>query len=643
MRRFAPLLVVVASISGGAPASTGPSPLDRCASLPAGGDRGACLRQALVDRSPDRADLEVLDRLLEGDPSAVESAAAAATAAAGTSPALRADLLDLRGRALSRLGRPREAAASFESALALDDGTTRLTWCRDGQPLVWTAALDAGNGRLDRAAKALLDAADPQAARPLIAKALPLGSGGDVLAEWKRTARGSAAGLDAPVATALEAPRWFEPVPDVSIPLLDGGKLSLTSLRGKVVLLDFWASWCAPCMEELPKLQALLAELEPEGLAAIAVNGQETVDIARRTTRALRLSMPVGRYDRDLDTAFIVRNLPTAVLIDRQGRVRARWDGFYEGIDKAVRERARALLGADSEAAPVHLGEVLAGAGTLVVSWLRELDGPVGGLAVVPVPGSRPRIAAVSGGAVIALEADGRIVGRFAVPSATGRLRRADLDGDGHAELVGFRPGGGALVFIDLRDGKAVARPSPAPVLDVNLQPAAPPSRPSGTVALATTGGLYLAGASGADPRLVAGTGETEAVDGAGEGTLAALGADGMVRWIGPDGRITGSLEAPPGAFRLVAGPSPSEGAGTAPAAVAAVATGRFIGAGGRQVAAITSSGFLDVVRLDTGAVVFRARWPDLREAIAGDLDGDGRDELVVASGRAIAVLRAAR
>jgi thiol-disulfide isomerase/thioredoxin len=443
----------------------------------------------------------------------------------------------------------------------------------------------------------------------------------------------------------LEAPAWFEPLPEVSVPLLDGDSFPLSSARGKVLLLDFWASWCAPCLLELPRLQNLYAAEAPRGLAALAINAGDPRATARRTAAALELTVPVGILNRGVDDAFHARELPTVVIADRRGRVRERWEGWREGIEKSIADRARQLLAEDPAGPRRALGDVLAGAGSLDVEWVRDLGAAVTGIAVVPLPGARPRIAVAAGRELVAIEPDGRIVSRLRAPPAAGRLVAASLTGTGKAEVVGFRPGGKDIVVLDLSSGASRTYAAPAFLLDLAAVDAEPPGRPLGTLALATVEGLYLSDREVKRVRRVEGTGETVAVRRTGRGAstrLVALGADGTVNWVDLDGRIVRAAAARPGDATLVVGEDENAGYGTAPATVVAAVSGRFLSSGAALVAVATNGAAL-LVEPVKGEAVWRARWAGIAALVPGDLDGDGREELVVAAGRSVALLSARR
>lgn len=138
-----------------------------------------------------------------------------------------------------------------------------------------------------------------------------------------------------------------EAAPEVSLPLLSGeGEVSLSSLRGKVVYLDFWASWCGPCRISFPQLEELHAELGPRGFEVLAINVDEVEADARQFLSEVPVNYPVVR-----DAAFQspksygILGMPTAYLIDREGIVRSIHQGFRKSDGAKLRTGIIQLLG----------------------------------------------------------------------------------------------------------------------------------------------------------------------------------------------------------------------------------------------------------------------------------------------------------
>jgi cytochrome c biogenesis protein CcmG/thiol:disulfide interchange protein DsbE len=119
----------------------------------------------------------------------------------------------------------------------------------------------------------------------------------------------------------------------------------LASLRGKVIYLDFWASWCTPCRQSFPWMQAMKATYEGQGLTVIAVNLDQQRSDADAFLAKYHPSFDV-RFDPqgELAERFKVRGMPTSVIIDRQGVVRFTHIGFRPVDQAAYEEQLRQLL-----------------------------------------------------------------------------------------------------------------------------------------------------------------------------------------------------------------------------------------------------------------------------------------------------------
>lgn len=125
---------------------------------------------------------------------------------------------------------------------------------------------------------------------------------------------------------------------------MDGKDWSLAELRGKVVVVNFWASWCGPCVDELPVLNALAAQNAGK-VAVVGVNYKEGLDTIERFAAAHPFAYPVLR-DRggEMFKAWTAGVMPTTILVDRQGRARWRSVGELGANDRRLKAAIDALL-----------------------------------------------------------------------------------------------------------------------------------------------------------------------------------------------------------------------------------------------------------------------------------------------------------
>ena len=125
----------------------------------------------------------------------------------------------------------------------------------------------------------------------------------------------------------------------------DGTTLALDDLRGRVVLLTFWASWCEPCRTELPVFETLHREIGAEGLAVVGINARERVPTIREFWRSLDLTLAVVLDPRgEIQRKYGVVGLPTTFLIARDGRAVARAIGPRDWATPRFRELILTLL-----------------------------------------------------------------------------------------------------------------------------------------------------------------------------------------------------------------------------------------------------------------------------------------------------------
>jgi thiol-disulfide isomerase/thioredoxin len=135
-----------------------------------------------------------------------------------------------------------------------------------------------------------------------------------------------------------------KPTPALRLTGLDGKEWNIAGLRGKVVVVNFWASWCGPCVEELPVLNAL-ARRDPERVAVVGVNYKEPLDSIERFSSVRPFAYPILR-DRDggMFKQWTAGVMPTTILVDRQGRARWRSAGEIGAGDTRLQAAIDALL-----------------------------------------------------------------------------------------------------------------------------------------------------------------------------------------------------------------------------------------------------------------------------------------------------------
>jgi cytochrome c biogenesis protein CcmG, thiol:disulfide interchange protein DsbE len=125
---------------------------------------------------------------------------------------------------------------------------------------------------------------------------------------------------------------------DLELPQLGGGEWRLADHRGQVVLVNYWATWCEPCQDELPGLMQVARDSGPRGLAVVGVSVDEGANAQARVGQFVeryRIAYPVAFSEVPAGSAFGGFRLPTTVLIDRQGRVAKRYVGEVEREDLA--------------------------------------------------------------------------------------------------------------------------------------------------------------------------------------------------------------------------------------------------------------------------------------------------------------------
>lgn len=149
---------------------------------------------------------------------------------------------------------------------------------------------------------------------------------------------------DSATALTLIPPETASPVGDWSLVPLDGGPaLPLSSFKGKVVFLNLWATWCPPCVRELPSIQSLYSQTSgAEEVAIMAVSVDDSPDLVRQFLQKNQFSFPVYTAFGDPPPSLQERGIPFSVILDKEQRIRFRYLGSRDWSSADV----VALLGA---------------------------------------------------------------------------------------------------------------------------------------------------------------------------------------------------------------------------------------------------------------------------------------------------------
>ncbi|MGH9966645.1 MAG: cytochrome c biogenesis protein CcdA [Pyrinomonadaceae bacterium] len=155
----------------------------------------------------------------------------------------------------------------------------------------------------------------------------------------------------APVTAAAPNDRnKFQPAPEVELQTLDGKSFHLAELRGRVVLLNFWATWCIPCRSEIPELNAMHHDLQSRGLEIVGVSTYDGADGVREFWKDIKQDYRVLLGNQGVESTFAVSGLPTTFILDREGRIRAKIvgerkrDTFEAAVKPLLDETATAKI-----------------------------------------------------------------------------------------------------------------------------------------------------------------------------------------------------------------------------------------------------------------------------------------------------------
>ena len=133
--------------------------------------------------------------------------------------------------------------------------------------------------------------------------------------------------------------------PDFTLKSHSGQNIRLSEYRGEVVLINFWASWCGPCRQEMPLLDELHNQYNALGFTVLGVNVEQDPYQARKLLKDMPVSFPVLFDDRSVvSKQYDVIAMPSTVLVDRNGNMRYLHKGYKPGLEEVYLEQVRELI-----------------------------------------------------------------------------------------------------------------------------------------------------------------------------------------------------------------------------------------------------------------------------------------------------------
>ena len=135
------------------------------------------------------------------------------------------------------------------------------------------------------------------------------------------------------------------PAPDFTLKSQKGDNLKLSELRGKVILINFWASWCGPCRQEMPILDELYKHYRSLDFTILGVNVEQDSDNAKSLLKDVSVSFPV-LFDNEnkVSKLYDVKGMPSTVLVDRDGNIRYVHMGYQPGTEAEYQSQIRTLI-----------------------------------------------------------------------------------------------------------------------------------------------------------------------------------------------------------------------------------------------------------------------------------------------------------
>ncbi|PKM20968.1 MAG: TlpA family protein disulfide reductase [Gammaproteobacteria bacterium HGW-Gammaproteobacteria-15] len=147
------------------------------------------------------------------------------------------------------------------------------------------------------------------------------------------------------LALGLSATVQAQAAPDFTLKALDGNNLRLAEQRGDIMLINFWASWCGPCIQEMPALDKLAQKYQMLGVQVWGVNVENDSSAAKAYLSKVLVAFPIlFDVDNSVSKDYRVEAMPTTVILDKDGKVRSVHRGYKPGYEKKYEDDIKGLL-----------------------------------------------------------------------------------------------------------------------------------------------------------------------------------------------------------------------------------------------------------------------------------------------------------
>ncbi len=135
--------------------------------------------------------------------------------------------------------------------------------------------------------------------------------------------------------------------PEFSIRDINGRKIDINSLKGKVVLLEFWATWCPPCRRSIPEMETLYRQFVDKDFVLIGISldeGSNAVEAVKNFVNEFNMTYPIAVDTGEVSKKYQVTSIPTIFLIDKSQKIVKRYMGFSPGLGEELSRQIEALL-----------------------------------------------------------------------------------------------------------------------------------------------------------------------------------------------------------------------------------------------------------------------------------------------------------